>query len=80
MEDRLLIPITRTGPSVLCRGHLQDGDVTYGAGILAAYTKGDTEMDIEVIFLQKKQKRIIPNKLHLDKEILAKWRIGTSYS
>jgi len=48
VDDILLVPFGITGPSVLCRGVEDRGDIALAAGIMAAYTKGGTTIDIEV--------------------------------
>lgn len=74
--DILLLPLTRTGPNVLCRGQLSDDDVSIGAGLLATYTKGGIVMDVEARVDPTKRKYLIRNVLPLKNNTHSTCRIG----
>lgn len=74
--DILLHPVTRTGPSVLCRGQLSDDDVSIGAGLLAAYTKGGNALDIEARVDPTKREYMIKNVVPLKNKSSTIRRIG----
>ena len=48
--DMLLILMTVPGPTVLCRGSRAEDDVALAAGLIGAYTKGGTTLDVQVVF------------------------------
>jgi tRNA U34 2-thiouridine synthase MnmA/TrmU len=73
--DVLLLPVSVPGPSVLCRDPACDADVMTAAAFLATYTKGGTELDVEVGNGQK-DKRVLSGVLPLDRAVAAQLRVG----
>jgi tRNA U34 2-thiouridine synthase MnmA/TrmU len=80
-EDVLLVPHGTTGPSVLCRGVEDPGDITVAAGIMAAYTKGGIRIDVEVKDHQiGDEPEIIRDVQPINKAVVAGWRVGATPS
>ena len=80
-EDVLLVPHGTTGPSVLCRGVEDPGDIAVAAGIMAAYTKGGIRIDVEVKDHQVgDEPEIIRDVQPINKAVVAGWRVGATPS
>ncbi len=79
-EDLLLIPMDLPGPSVLCRGNISHNDMYLAAGLVAAYTKGGTIMDVEIkgSFPHENGHNIRDVKPP-DKNTISRWRIGNTH-
>ncbi len=76
--DVLLVPESVPGPSVLCRGASGDSDIMIAAGLLAAYTKGGTTVDIAVKNNQNgAEDQILRNVKPLSESDAAQWWITT---
>jgi len=75
-DDKLLLPLSNTGPSVLVRGHCTEEDLTYGSRFLAAYTKGGMLMDVEISSRKLKENVLLTGISPLDKDTIDALWIG----
>ena len=81
LAGALLVRYGTTGPSVLCRGVEDPGDVAVAAGIMAAYTKGGIRIDVEVRDRQAgDEPEIMRDVQPIDRAAAAGWRVGATSS
>ena len=79
LAGALLVRYGTTGPSVLCRGVEDSGDVAVAAGIMAAYTKGGIRIDVEVRDHQAgDEPEIMRDVQPIDRVVAAGWRVGAT--
>ncbi len=77
--DLLLLPIDLPGPSVLCRGNISQNDMSIAAGLVATYTKGGANMNVEIKNIRNGENlQYVSNVKPLDKNTISQWRIGIS--
>ena len=79
--DILLIPKELPGPTVLCRGKVSRNDMFIATGLVATYTKGGVNMDVEIKNSSPRENvHSARNIKPLDNETISKWRIGIAHS